>query len=236
MSVDEDDDASYMSGYVCLVVAEDTVTIYYLCIIIIVFLPLTMVVLWLQYHICMLVYKRNAAMNTRRKLSVAAIQSNQDTTKGILRNNRPPNRNFQAERRIRIFKIILFLIVAFIACRLPHWIYKTIRVAYTEMETSQWITTFLLSGLVFFNCILNPFLYAFLPQTLTKMAIVWKAVSDFTCEVCCCCCSNSEFEQFEKENPFSRENFEKQTITKQINNTQKVKFGDTSNTQDQQKY
>ncbi|KAI4456168.1 g-protein coupled receptor [Holotrichia oblita] len=236
VSVEEDDNASYMSGYVCVVVTENTVTIYYICVIVIVFLPLTVVVFWLQYHIFMLVYKRNAATNAMRKLSTTAMQSSRDIAKGILRNNRPPNRNIQAERKIRIFKIILFLIVAFIACRLPHWIYKTIRVAYTEMENSEWITAFSLNGLVFFNCILNPFLYAFLPQTLTKMATIWKTVSDFTCEVCCCCCSNSEFEQFERENPFSRENFDKQTISKQFNCNQKVKFGDSSNTQDKDKY
>ncbi|KAJ8978890.1 hypothetical protein NQ317_008505 [Molorchus minor] len=33
-----------------------------------------------------------------------------------------------------------------------------------------------------------------------------KMLNDFMCKICCCCFSNAEFEDFEKDNPFIREN------------------------------
>ncbi|GJQ73645.1 GPRNNA13 [Trypoxylus dichotomus] len=234
VSTDDDGNQSYMDGYICITTEKYNVIVYYASITIIVFLPLVVMVLWLYYNICKLVWNQK-----KPKIdSGAKVQSSNDTTRSILKNSQsniitaPQRRNFQNERRIRIFKIMILLILAFIVCRMPHWIYRTIKASYNYVDNQEWVTAFVLSSLIFLNCILNPFLYTFLPETITKIAKIWKTISNFTCEVCCCCCSNSEFEQFEKENPFSVENYDREKrINKQPNKDVRVKFEDTSTVQ-----
>lgn len=193
-------------------------------------------VLWLYYNICKLVYNQDTVIRD----SNIEIQPSSDTAKSILKNRTNSvltvsrKLTFQAQRKIRVFKIMVFVILAFIICRSPHWIYKTVKLTYTLIDNQEWIVAFLLGGLVFINCVLNPFLYTFLPQTIIRMSKIWKTISDFICDVCCCCCSNAEFEQFEKENPFSVQNYDREAksgINKQTNKNQKVKFNDVITTE-----
>lgn len=218
----EDGDISKEQNYVCMFSSRTHLLIYYISTSLIIFLPLLIIVLWLYYNIYKLVYKQNAA----RKISDSQLYSDkeiEDTTAvNINRKCCPPQRrNINLERKIRTFKIMIFLILVFFLLRSPHWIYKSIIYSYESMDRGDWLLNFALSSVALLSCTINPFLYSFFPETMARMEKVCKAIRDFTCEVCCCCCSNAEFEQFEKENPFSLGNYDREYNQSSLNKSSK---------------
>ncbi|KAJ8959773.1 hypothetical protein NQ314_006203 [Rhamnusium bicolor] len=90
--------------------------------------------------------------------------------------------------------------LAFTLCRLPYWLYFVIKLVKTIKGGVMWDLNYALTALNILNCALNPFLYAFLNETICAA----KKINDLTCKVIlyCCCFTNSEFEDFEKNNPF----------------------------------
>jgi hypothetical protein len=72
------------------------------------------------------------------------------------------------------------------------------------MET-LWYLSFSFMALHIVNCFLNPLLYTFLNFTLQIWFKVKRSLRCLLLEICC----TSEFENFEKENPFVIEDYEK---------------------------
>lgn len=70
------------------------------------------------------------------------------------------------QRQIRMFKVILVLMVVFFICRLPNWIYVLYKLSNNSQENIHWVINYSLGLMVMVNCMLNPFLYTFLSETI----------------------------------------------------------------------
>lgn len=69
-------------------------------------------------------------------------------------------------RQLRMFKVVIVLMITFFVCRLPTWIfllYKFFNVANTNFH---WMLQYSFGLLSITNCVLNPFLYTFLTETI----------------------------------------------------------------------
>ncbi|KAJ8978889.1 hypothetical protein NQ317_008504 [Molorchus minor] len=141
-------------------------------------------------------------------------------------------KNVQMEKKLRTFKVVIALMLAFTLCRLPYWLYFVIKLVKTIQGDTMWNIHFALTSLNILNCALNPFLYTFLNQTISAT----KKINEITCRfiLCCCCFSNSEFEDFENNNPFEINCEQRNDMgdnQKYINNNSRVKFVDVAHLQ-----
>lgn len=81
-------------------------------------------------------------------------------------NNEPARKDERKRRQMRMFKVILVLMLVFIVCRLPNWIFLLYKLNNLVSGKVNWMLyyTFGIMGLV--NCMLNPLLYTFLVETI----------------------------------------------------------------------
>lgn len=73
-------------------------------------------------------------------------------------------------RRRRTVRVILFLIIIFLVCRLPQWIYLLIKVHVKLDNGYWWYVQILLTTLSLLNATINPFFYTFLNESLSLIA------------------------------------------------------------------
>jgi hypothetical protein len=69
-------------------------------------------------------------------------------------------------RQMRMFKVILILMTVFICCRLPNWIFLFYKLKHNVSSTLNWILLYTFAAMGLLNCMLNPFLYTFLNETI----------------------------------------------------------------------
>lgn len=69
-------------------------------------------------------------------------------------------------RQMRMFKVILILMTVFISCRLPNWIFLFYKLKYNVSSSLNWILLYTFAAMGLLNCMLNPFLYTFLNETI----------------------------------------------------------------------
>lgn len=201
-------------GYMCLAVDKSRLTVYYVTMAVLIFLPIVIIFFWFYYKIAALVWKHRKPLSLRFNKSQSQTEpEDSSTTKSTdLSANTGKNlkvmvkkvKNVQVERKIRTFKIVLVLMITFISCRLPYWVFYMIKLLSALKGDAIWNVHFSLIILNMTNCVLNPLLYTFLNQTIHGL----KLINDFMCKICCCCFSNAEFEDFEKDNPFMRETYD----------------------------
>lgn len=65
-----------------------------------------------------------------------------------------------------MFKVILLLMAVFFICRLPNWIYVLYKLGNSAQQNIHWVINYALGLMVMANCMLNPFLYTFLSETI----------------------------------------------------------------------
>lgn len=65
-----------------------------------------------------------------------------------------------------MFKVILALMLVFFICRLPNWIYVLYKLSNDTQDNIFWVVNYALGLLVMANCMLNPFFYTFLSETI----------------------------------------------------------------------
>lgn len=65
-----------------------------------------------------------------------------------------------------MFKVILVLMAVFFICRLPNWIYVLYKLSNNSQANIHWVINYALGLVVMANCMLNPFLYTFLSETI----------------------------------------------------------------------
>lgn len=86
----------------------------------------------------------------------------------------PPSAHIQ--RKKRTLNIILILIIVFAVCRLPLWIFLLVKL-HVRLEGNFWwyLQTFF-STLSYLNATIDPFLYAFLNETLSLVTSIcsWR--------------------------------------------------------------
>jgi 7 transmembrane receptor (rhodopsin family) len=93
------------------------------------------------------------------------------------------NENQRQRRQMRMFKVILVLMFAFIACRLPNWIFLLYKLGNRVAGNLnlRLMYGFGLMGLL--NCMLNPLLYTFLSETIRVTVRVRRAFYEI-CKFC----------------------------------------------------
>nr|XP_022900455.1 QRFP-like peptide receptor [Onthophagus taurus] len=215
--------------FMCLSMEKDKLKIYYIFIAATIFLPLFVIFTWLYCNIAKLVWKHRKPLSVRfeknQENSLETVTSQIKTDDSIstikIMPKSPPiimpkQKPNSVKRKIRTFKIIIVLMMAFLLCRIPYWTFNILKLINTYREHHYWILTYLFNGLALLNCAMNPFLYTFLNETVDYLSRITKILNDFTCQVCCCCFSNTEFEDFGKENPFmdNYNNFENKQCNK----------------------
>ncbi|CAH1964731.1 unnamed protein product [Acanthoscelides obtectus] len=199
-------------AFMC-VATKEKLTIYYCCIAALIFMPILTIFVWFYYNIATLVWKHRKPLHMRFKKKHQREDESTTTTKCSNTNSVPTvtmahtlqkKKNLQVERKLRTFRIVVVLMITFVICRFPYWYYYVMRTICKLAGNFVWSIHYTFISLTMLNCALNPLLYTFLNQTINA----FKTVNDFMCKICCCCFSNADFEDFEKENPFARENYQ----------------------------
>lgn len=104
------------------------------------------------------------------------------------------------QRQIRMFKVILVLMAVFFICRLPNWIYVLYKLSHNSQENIHWVINYSLGLMVMANCMLNPFLYTFLSETIrltTFLAGIICGVFSPCVKLCKCKTNRSESQERE---------------------------------------
>lgn len=69
-------------------------------------------------------------------------------------------------RQLRMFIAVLVLMLTFLICRLPTWIFLLYKLYNPAKTNSLWMLHYSLGLLSITNCVLNPLLYTFLTETI----------------------------------------------------------------------
>lgn len=135
-----------------------------------IFAPLLIAFLWLNLVLAKEVWKRriHVSVNVGDNENTSTVAS--ATTDWRVQDNVPPEltarRAERKQRQIRMFKVIVVLMAVFFICRLPNWIYTMYKLGNSTQENIHWVLNYSLGLMVMVNCMLNPFLYTFLSETI----------------------------------------------------------------------
>lgn len=188
---------------VCVAVNKGRLRTYYISTASVIFFPLITIFSWFYYKIAMVIWEHRTPQT-----SIAAEPSPSKDNSSISDANTVPShkskpvRNVQVERKIRTFKVIIVLLLTFVMCRLPYWVYYVIRLTNDFTTSLSWNLNYTFIVLNLLNCALNPFLYTFLNQSITALEALKQLISKL---LSCCCCftiSSSDLEEFEKYKQF----------------------------------
>lgn len=135
-----------------------------------IFIPLLVTFLWLNSVLAREVWRR------RIDVSVSVIENENTSTvttasaskshDSYVTSESTARRIERKQRQVRMFKVILALMLVFFICRLPHWIYVLYKLGNTTKANIFWVINYALGLVVMANCMLNPFLYTFLSETI----------------------------------------------------------------------
>lgn len=85
-----------------------------------------------------------------------------------------------------MFRAILCIILTFLVCRLPTWIYLLYKLQYAANAPAHWVLHYALGCLSLVSCAVNPLLYTFLAETIDVTFVVadrlraWLGCTDKT--------------------------------------------------------
>lgn len=172
-----------------------------------IFAPLLITFLWLNSVLAKEVWKRRIDVTVPSTESentstvTTATASNQAYVTPEI-SARRAERNL---RQIRMFKVILVLMGVFFICRLPNWIYVLYKYNHQTQGNIHWVISYSLGLMMLANCMLNPFLYTFLSETIRLTTFVAGIICGIFVSPCarmCNCkksrhanCSRSECEK-----------------------------------------
>lgn len=203
----------------CLTMFKQNLGKYYVSLVIVIFLPLLIIFIWFYYNIAILVWNHRKPISLREdkhdSIGTENTSFNSKIVVEVKHQNKIKTQNtVGVERKIRTFKIIITLMVAFIIFRLPYFgatIYQLLVTSKDGNSLWNWYLSYSFLLLQILDCCLNPLLYTFLNQTLKVWHSITNSVSKFTCEVCFYCCSDADFADFnnvDHKNPFIVENYD----------------------------
>lgn len=161
----------------------------------VIFLPLLITFLWLNTILAKEIWNRREPIHVEQQpvftisTEESTIDSNcketDNTIAASLANNtttnikkQTSNESFQVnnevntkkverkQRQIRMVKVIALLMAIFFICRLPNWIYVLYKLSNVTQKNIYWVIHYIFGILVLINCLLNPFLYTFLSETI----------------------------------------------------------------------
>lgn len=216
----------------CVTVVKEDLQMYYISIAALVFSSLWGCMLFLNCSIAHLIWShRKPVVGTSIHVepSVYSIEtsSTQLSGPGPLPGNgklgtkmriHERGRNPHVAQRLRTFKVVIFLMLVFTACRLPFWLFNIIKLSFVNSEKCHWLMLYGFNALALLNCSINPFLYTFLQPTLRVLGRLGRFIEDYIKKICFWYCNATEFDEFGKENPFctemKRSDVEKKFISK----------------------
>lgn len=89
-------------------------------------------------------------------------------------------------RQLRMFKVVIILMITFFVCRLPTWIFVLYKFFNPANTNFHWMLQYSLGLLSITNCVLNPFLYTFLTETIQYSFIFVSKMKDIASKSCHC--------------------------------------------------
>lgn len=165
---EENPKLTYYIGFLCG--SDKAENGYYFAIIFtFIFAPLLITFLWLNSVLAKEVWKRriDVSVSVSENENSSAVNSAgwraQDSHVSTEVNARRIERK---QRQVRMFKVILALMAVFFICRLPNWIYVLYKLSNNTQANIFWVLNYALGLMVMANCMLNPFLYTFLSETI----------------------------------------------------------------------
>lgn len=186
----EEGHVSFENAHLCLAVQKDNLFLYYVTLNCLVFLPLMIFFTWSYIKIAVLVWKSRKPL---KELNIEYLPN-------------PKTIGCHFKLKSKTFRVVIVLLLSFILCRLPYWIFYILRLALKFSSNTTWVIHFLFISLSILNSAVNPLLYNFLNESITFFEILshcFKKVILFLC-----CFMNEEFENMSKHNPFELQNNE----------------------------
>ncbi|XP_011307378.1 orexin receptor type 2 isoform X2 [Fopius arisanus] len=143
----------------------------YIAIFIVIFLPLTVVFLAVHVLLALSInQRRTPGDSSRSETNFSSENSTASTNLSRQRSGIPKCRvplPAHAQRKKRTVRVILLLILVFVVCRLPQWIFLLLKTLVVTKGGMWWHLQVVLSTLALFNAAIHPFLYAFLNEALS---------------------------------------------------------------------
>ncbi|XP_066248527.1 RYamide receptor-like [Euwallacea similis] len=177
-------------------ITKHSIFLYYITMNCLFFIPILVLFFWFYYKIAFLIWRHRKPLNDdyhQQEVTETSYSSKPIQDTSSISTSKSKKKNVQMKSKIRSFKIVVALVVAFIVCRLPYWLHMTYQQLENVNKNVVWNVRFATISLYLFNCVLNPLLYTYLNITIT----VCRKVSRFVTHYCCCWFSNLEFEDFE---------------------------------------
>ncbi|XP_050295591.1 somatostatin receptor type 3-like [Anthonomus grandis grandis] len=183
-------------------ITKSLILIYYTCMTFLFFTPIVIMFFWFYYKIAQMIWKHRKPPSEAysQEITETSTATRTTTIDASVVTSKIKKKNVQMERKVRSFKIVVSLIVAFIGCRLPYWmlmLYQQVNLG--DNVNIMWNIRFCCIAVYLFNCLLNPFLYTFLNFTI----VFSRKFSNIVTTICCCWCSDSEFKDFEAGKPMA---------------------------------
>lgn len=137
-----------------------------------IFSPFLITFLWCNSVLAREIWRHQVDVNTDEQNNKVSRASTQITSIIMAR------RSQRKQRQIRMFKVILVLMTVFLMCRLPHWIYILYKLKHPSLDSIHRVLYFTFGLMVMANCMLNPFLYMFLRDTICVATFLGKLVRE----------------------------------------------------------
>ncbi|XP_043465415.1 QRFP-like peptide receptor [Leptopilina heterotoma] len=172
-------DETYYEGKLCVTFNINKAATAYTWLFVTIFLPLATVFVIVHVLLALNISHRKGLMGKSQEtrsntLSIVSNSGNSSSRQIYTKNSSSPPIHMQ--RKKRTLNIILILIIVFAICRLPLWIFLLAKL-HVRLEGNFWwyLQTFF-STLSFLNATIDPFLYAFLNETLSIVSSIcsWR--------------------------------------------------------------
>lgn len=144
-----------------------------------VFTPFLLMFLWLNTVLAKEIWNHKSEFSTNKLPTISKAIS----TFVLERKTK------RRKRQIRIFKVIIVLMAVFLICRVPNWIFSVIVMNLKTQENIHWLLYFTFGLFALVNCLLNPFIYTFLSETIHVSNLLAGSCCDlffFFKKVCSC--------------------------------------------------
>ncbi|XP_055591172.1 neuropeptide receptor npr-1 [Uranotaenia lowii] len=133
---------------------------------------------------------------------IFTIQQNRCTCSNCLDANSPPREpppppppphpstarssatNTRKKRQLRMFKVIVVLMVMFLVCRLPTWVFLLVKLYGVANTNLYWVLHYTFGIMAMLNGALNPLLYTFLGETIKVSMFLKTKCIQLTVEPC----------------------------------------------------
>nr|CAH7722943.1 unnamed protein product [Callosobruchus chinensis] len=194
-------DPIFQYSALCIAIRKNQLTSYYIVITWLVFLPILMFFFWFYCNVALKIWqyrKPNAS-----EAESTGIERSSNTTTASNSKQSKTKRNVQVEKKVKTMKIIIGLMICFILCRLPYYLFNAMLLVKKNGSPAIWNLYYALNCLLLLNCALNPLMYIYLHQTIRFVVLVKDSVK--RCVLWCC--FTTDLEEFQKDNPFPFDNY-----------------------------